>query len=689
MMKQQFLMAAIAMIGMLSFYGHANASATPDDLTNYHRACEAFYEDRDFDAGLKYINAQLDKTPHNADALYLRGRIYWNLDKNSDALEDLQNSLKYHNGMCEIYKSTIYALRGTIYREVEQFDEAVYCFAMAVKYAKKDNPDRYDSIQFDYGETLYQADRYDEATAVYRDMLSRFKENTAAMVAISRNYLEQERYQEGLEILEKAQKLEPDYSQVYRFKMQILDKLGRTDEAIDAAIKYMDLDDDASLNRVSKIVGKHYTYGVAKTKEKLAKDPENIDWICLLAKLYEDHGDFAKNIHVIEDMMKVTGEHELIYLDLAESYAALGNIKKALQNMDKAVEMSDDVVMNARRANILRTFGLYDRAIADYSKAQEKHPTQGYYYYAIGWCYELKGDKEKALEVYNEGVDLDKTYAYLFLNRAKILMENGETRKALEDYEKVLELDTEADRGSCRHFALAALGRTDEAMEWMNNIIANNPYDRGCYYDRSCLMCRLGRTAEALAALEEAFKHGYRNFEHMEQDDDMDPIRNLPAYKELVSRYRQMDAETVMEAASEEETVREVKISEVCVKKMPGGTYEVPCSVNGLPLKFIFDTGASDVTISSVEANFMLKNDYLSQKDFRGKKQYLTASGEISEGAVICIKEIVLGDAVLKNVNASVVKNQKAPLLLGQTVLERLGSFTFDNDGQKLIIRYR
>ncbi len=32
----------------------------------------------------------------------------------------------------------------------------------------------------------------------------------------------------------------------------------------------------------------------------------------------------------------------------------------------------------------------------------------------------------------------------------------------------------------------------------------------------------------------------------------------------------------------------------------------------------IFDTGASDVTISSVEANFMLKNDYLSSKDIKG-----------------------------------------------------------------------
>ena len=41
-----------------------------------------------------------------------------------------------------------------------------------------------------------------------------------------------------------------------------------------------------------------------------------------------------------------------------------------------------------------------------------------------------------------------------------------------------------------------------------------------------------------------------------------------------------------------------------------GGVYTVPCKVNGLPLKFIFDTGASDVSISLTEAIFMLKNGY-------------------------------------------------------------------------------
>jgi predicted aspartyl protease len=43
----------------------------------------------------------------------------------------------------------------------------------------------------------------------------------------------------------------------------------------------------------------------------------------------------------------------------------------------------------------------------------------------------------------------------------------------------------------------------------------------------------------------------------------------------------------------------------------------------------------------------------------------------------------------LTNVRASVVRNQVAPLLLGQSVLARLGKIEIDNDSQKLKVTMR
>ena len=117
-----------------------------------------------------------------------------------------------------------------------------------------------------------------------------------------------------------------------------------------------------------------------------------------------------------------------------------------------------------------------------------------------------------------------------------------------------------------------------------------------------------------------------------------------------------------------------------------GGVYKVPCKVNGLALKFIFDTGASDVSISSAEAVFMLKNGYLNEDDLGGSEYYRIANGDIAEGTKVTLRKIEIGDKVLFNVEASIVHSIDAPLLLGQSVMERLGQFTIDYATNSLII---
>lgn len=103
------------------------------------------------------------------------------------------------------------------------------------------------------------------------------------------------------------------------------------------------------------------------------------------------------------------------------------------------------------------------------------------------------------------------------------------------------------------------------------------------------------------------------------------------------------------------------------------GVSVIPCKVNGLSLNFIYDTGASDVSISLVEAGFMLKNGYLTESDFIGSQNYSDANGDIEEGVTINLRSIIIGGLLIKDIQATIVKNTKAPLLLGQSALSKLG----------------
>ena len=67
----------------------------------------------------------------------------------------------------------------------------------------------------------------------------------------------------------------------------------------------------------------------------------------------------------------------------------------------------------------------------------------------------------------------------------------------------------------------------------------------------------------------------------------------------------------------------------------------------------------------------------------------MTASGESSEGTVSNLRSGNFGGLDLRNIRASVVKSQNAPLLLGQTVLKRLGKIEIDNDKRVLKVYYK
>ena len=76
-----------------------------------------------------------------------------------------------------------------------------------------------------------------------------------------------------------------------------------------------------------------------------------------------------------------------------------------------------------------------------------------------------------------------------------------------------------------------------------------------------------------------------------------------------------------------------------------------------------------DVSISLVEAIFMIENGYLSEDDILGSVEFSLANGNIAEGTKILLKEVEIGGLKLSNIEASIVHEFRAPLLLGQSLI--------------------
>lgn len=122
----------------------------------------------------------------------------------------------------------------------------------------------------------------------------------------------------------------------------------------------------------------------------------------------------------------------------------------------------------------------------------------------------------------------------------------------------------------------------------------------------------------------------------------------------------------------------------VITMEFSNGVYKIPCLVNGARMKMVFDTGASTVSLSLSMAQYLYDNDYLVESDFGEAGKSQMADGRIVNHVTVNIRDFEIGGLHIDNVKAIVTANQEAPLLMGQSVIQRLGRVTIDGD--KLII---
>lgn len=654
---------------------------------HYFIEAEEALENDDYQKALDNVNMFIDDYPKLSDGYMLRGIINYYRKKNGDALSDFNVAIMLWKKNSRYYKAAPYFWRAYVYQTLELYDKALQDYETACKLFLKSDKTQLHDVLYNRAQLYYDLGRYAEADEDYKLMLKYDEANIVAMIGLARNMIARKEYVDAIELLNKCQKFDVDFYDTYLFRMKAYGGLGEDDKAIDDAIIYFEKKDKPSYSSIAPYLKKHLSYSLAKVNSKIKTIYDNKKWKLLRISIYEWNKDWVNAINAYNEFEKEYGSSQSIYFDRSSCFFEIGDCEMAIKDITSNIENGDgtDHVLFNRRGLYYFNAEQYDLAIEDYSKEIELSPTSMVGYCARGYCYEFNGDYDKALEDYNAGIDVDESYQ-LYLRRGRLRLKMNEQLLAKADFEEVLKRDTIAEIVSCRHLALHFLGRDEEALAWMEKIIeAETDFVDRAYYDKVRLLSLMGRVDEAIATFRIAFEKGYRNFILISHNRDIDIIRNHPDFIELIDKYSTQMKKLVEAGNLDRDSI--AVISEIGIKKMYSGVYEVPCNVNGLPLNFIFDIGASTVSISSLEVSFMLKNGYLKQEDIEGKEYFSTATGEIREGTIIRLREIKIGDAILRNVKASVAHNQQAPLLLGQSVLERFGIITIDNINSKLFIK--
>ena len=130
----------------------------------------------------------------------------------------------------------------------------------------------------------------------------------------------------------------------------------------------------------------------------------------------------------------------------------------------------------------------------------------------------------------------------------------------------------------------------------------------------------------------------------------------------------------------------QVTYAESIPLKSEDGTLVLPVLINNrITLDFVLDSGASDVSIPLDVFSTLRRAGTISESDLLPATAYRLADGTTQRQVRFRIRSLTVGSLELRGVVASVAPAQ-GELLLGQSFLRRLRSWSIDNQRSILII---
>lgn len=651
------------------------------DSYNYSRGVEAI-NNNNAEEALDYLNKEINEHPDNGYAFAWIALVRNYNEEFGRALTAANVAVKKIPSKDKEYKAFAYGTRAQVYLNLEDTIQALKDYSQAINIVPDD-----DRFYNQRAQVYYEQGKYDLADKDYLKMISLKEGDVMGYMGIGRNANAQKRYEDAIKQFDYVVKLEPNYSSAYSFRAESYIGLKKYNEAIDDVISALGIDrDQKAFYELQELADSAFEQTVAKLKVQKIKEPNEQSWDYDLGIVYERAAKYNKAIAYYKESLEK--ESNIITASrISSCYDDLGDYDKALEYCNQAIAL-DSVKTNYlyEKANILDNAGRTQEAIKTMSDYIANTPDEPAGYYQRGWFKDHSGDIEGALEDYTMAITLQPNVAYAYLNRGVLYRLKGENAKAESDFKQVVRLDSIPEEAECSFYAYYYLGQKDKAIEILNTILDKDK--KGNCYDAACLYSVMGEKEKALSYLRQSLEDGYRRFAHIKRDRDLNNIRNTEEFKVLLKEFEEKHLQEIAADADGDDSAYELKVEEIPFTK-EGGVCKVKCAINGLPLHFIFDTGAADVSISSVEATFMAKNDFLSFSDIIGKQNYQTADGNITEGTIINLKDVKLGSLHLNNIKASVVRNQAAPLLLGQSVLSKLGKIEIDNTKKVLRITHK
>ena len=117
------------------------------------------------------------------------------------------------------------------------------------------------------------------------------------------------------------------------------------------------------------------------------------------------------------------------------------------------------------------------------------------------------------------------------------------------------------------------------------------------------------------------------------------------------------------------------------------GVFGIPITLNNtLQTYSIFESGASDITISADLALTLFKKGSIGDNDWLNGSSFRFSDGSMANSNRFKLNTVKIGTRVIYNITCSISNYMKIPMIVGQNVLDKFGNYSFDHKNEILTI---
>lgn len=284
-----------------------------------------------------------------------------------------------------------------------------------------------------------------------------------------------------------------------------------------------------NLRGIAYMRKKLYDQAIADFNEMIKRCPNIAACYRVRGHAYQASKRYDLALYDFNKVIELTqGSNKEVHYDIASCYSSMNNAEESCRwlitsDVPRGMSFKTTIESDTDFDNI-RNATCYKRVLA------KKH------YYKSGEESLERKLYSQAMEDFNKAIELGYADADVYAKRGFAYAKQELYDQAIDDFTQAIKLEPLNhilyNNRSVAYYKKKLYGQANDDLK---RTIELNPEYKSAYYNKACCYSLMNNPTEACIWLNLAIGKGFKDWKHIKSDKDLDNIRNVTCYREIMA----------------------------------------------------------------------------------------------------------------------------------------------------------